>query len=170
MPAGPLRLPLAWQIDEADAFIIVGDGEPPGRRQLEASGKPILRANVLPVGGDQLRGRRVVAFAGIGRPSKLFESLAGLGAVLAASLPFADHHDYSEAEAAALIDRADRENALLVTTEKDLVRLPTGGARGELRRRSIALVVEARLATTDSECLDRLIDVALSRRPPPAPA
>jgi len=65
----------------------------------------------------------VVAFAGIGRPDKFFQSLRSLGAELAHADPYPDHHVYTASEVARLRARAHAAQAELITTEKDFVRL-----------------------------------------------
>jgi tetraacyldisaccharide 4'-kinase len=70
-----------------------------------------------------LRGRPVLAFAGIGDPEKFFATLRGSGIEMGASVSFADHHRYRRHEASDLIERAERAGMTLVTTEKDLVRM-----------------------------------------------
>ena len=92
---------------------------------------PVLRAHLAaePEAG-QLRGRRVLAFAGIGRPQKFFDSLTAIGAEIVAQRAFADHHPYRPDEIAALRAEAARLGAALVTTEKDRVRLDAAAAEG----------------------------------------
>ena len=70
-----------------------------------------------------LRGRRVLAFAGIGDPTRFFNTLRASGIEVAGQRAFADHHAYSQAEIESLIAEAKREALTLVTTEKDLARL-----------------------------------------------
>jgi tetraacyldisaccharide 4'-kinase len=90
-----------------------------------AGALPILRARLEPAPEAQdLRGRTVLAFAGIGRPAKFFETLRRLGAVVAAAIPFPDHHPYGPEEAMRLLELAQTAGAIPVTTEKDAVRLP----------------------------------------------
>ena len=73
---------------------------------------------------EKLRGRRVVAFCGIGNPQAFVETVKQLGAKVAAVRFFNDHHHYNECDCEALI-RLARENEveLLITTEKDWVKL-----------------------------------------------
>ena len=76
------------------------------------------------------------------RPEKFFEALAGAGATVRRTVPFADHHRYSESDAASLLARAAADGLRLVTTEKDMARL--AGATGrlaELREKSSAFGV-----------------------------
>lgn len=119
VPAGPLREPVAQGLKRADAVVMVG-GEGPA---LDGVVKPVLRAEVKPTGAVDLAGRRVIAFAGIGAPQKFFATLRALGAEIVDARAYADHHAYSAAEIARLKARARDHGAVLITTEKDFVRL-----------------------------------------------
>lgn len=144
IPAGPLRESVARGLARADAVIIMNDGNP-GLADYKG---PVLRARLV-VDGEALRGRRVFAFAGIGRPEKFLASLKEAGAVVTGTQFFADHHPYSDGEITAL--KAQAGNAQLVTTEKDLVRLNAGDRAG-----IAVLRVQARF--DDETALDRLLD------------
>jgi len=128
LPAGPLRAPLAAQWPLVDALVVVGPGEP-GRAVADlawARETPVLAASLRPdpAVAERLKGRRVLAFAGIAHPEKFFATLRACGALVEAAESFADHHPYTARDVAALEDRAHRDGQILVTTEKDLVRLP----------------------------------------------
>ena len=125
LPAGPLREPACQGLKRADAVILVGEGSP----SLGDFSGPVLRAR-LEVTGVCFAGKRVLAFAGIGRPAKFFETLRVCGAEVIESVPFADHYRYTRVDIERLAARARDENAQLVTTEKDLVRLPGTLAAG----------------------------------------
>ena len=124
-PAGPLRVPLARQWRHVGALVLIGEGAAGARvaGAAAARGLPVHRARLVPE-GTELAGKRVVAFAGIGRPQKFFESLREVGAVLVAERAFPDHHPFRDSELAMLVAQAERAGAVLVTTEKDRVRLP----------------------------------------------
>ena len=126
-PAGPLRAPLWPQLARTDALIVVGNGAAADAvaAEIAAQDKPVLRAHLKPDAAvvAQLRGRRVLAFAGIGDPTRFFNTLRASGIELAAQRAFADHHPYSQAEIESLIADAKRDGLTLVTTEKDLARL-----------------------------------------------
>jgi tetraacyldisaccharide 4'-kinase len=77
---------------------------------------------------DVLRGRRVFAFAGIGRPGGFADSLLETGAEVVGERWFPDHHTYSEAEAADVLRAAEAVQAVPVTTAKDAVKLPDSAA------------------------------------------
>jgi len=126
-PAGPLRAPLQPQLARTDALIVVGSGSAAEAvaAEIAAQGKPVLSAHLKPDEAQvaSLRGRRVLAFAGIGDPARFFNTLRSSGIEVAAQRAFADHHAYSQAEIQSLIAEAKREALTLVTTEKDLARL-----------------------------------------------
>lgn len=127
IPAGPLREPVAAGLSRAHALVLMGDGPaaaPVGALAAQR-GLPLLRAHLVPdpaVAAD-LQGRKVLAFAGIGRPDKFFQTLRAIGAEPIATLPFPDHHPYSGSEVTVLLRQAERAGAMAVTTEKDAMRL-----------------------------------------------
>jgi tetraacyldisaccharide 4'-kinase len=151
LPAGPLREPAAQGLSRADAVIVTGDGMP----ALPAFGKPVLRAHVAPTATADWKGAKVFAFAGIGRPEKLFHSLAELGAELVETIAFADHHHYTPAELSDLKSRA--KGVRLVTTEKDYVRIGLADRDG-----ITCLPVTAAIEPQDG--LDRLLDRLVGAR------
>ncbi len=134
-PAGPLRGPLARQWRHVGGLVLIGDGAPGEAlaRETAARGLPVHRARLVPEAPERWRGEPVVAFAGIGRPQKFFDTLAGLGARIVATKSFADHHPYRAGDLDTLRAVAEREGARLVTTEKDAVRLPEGESAEVLR-------------------------------------
>ena len=130
MPAGPLREPIAAGVARARFAIIIGDDRSQAAVALGAD-LPILRARLKALGSPQeWAGRRVLGFAGIGRPKKFFETLRALDAVLVDEVAFSDHHPYEIAEIEALRRRARELDAALITTEKDFIRLPMGERSG----------------------------------------
>lgn len=131
IPAGPLRESVAAGLARADAVIIIGEdfigeGAHDVARAVTAAGLPLLRARPAPDAGvaAALKGRKVLAFAGIGRPEKFFATLREIGAEVTEAVGFPDHHPFTRREIAALSARAAALNAQLVTTVKDLTRLP----------------------------------------------
>lgn len=124
MPAGPLRETPARGLSRTGAVVLLGpDRQAIGR--LVPDHLPIVRANLVPASTAQdLAGRRVLAFAGIGRPEKFFVTLEELGAELVETRAFADHHRFRPDELDAALARAETLKAIVVTTEKDATRLP----------------------------------------------
>ena len=126
-PAGPLRAPLSPQVDRTDALIVVGEGSAAQAvaAAVAARGRPVMSAHLK---ADEtslalLRGKRVLAFAGIGDPERFFRMLRACGIEVATQQAFADHHPFSKSEVEGLIAEANRDALTLVTTEKDLARM-----------------------------------------------
>lgn len=154
-PAGPLREDAREGLARAHAVVLMGADTPHGDwRPPTPPDLPILRARITPRG--PLPGGTVVAFAGIARPEKFFNALHASSVDVKATVMFPDHHPFTAEELAGLREQARRHNALLVTTEKDHVRLPP-----EVRRLVHCWPVGAEFEAP--EALDRLIDHALDR-------
>ena len=130
-PAGPLRAPLPPQIDRTDALIVIGEGGAASSvaTVVAAQDKPVLKARVRADDAtvSSLRGRRVLAFAGIGDPDRFFRTLRGYGVEVVRERTFADHHSFAQSEIEPLVLEAKRNGWTVVTTEKDLARLGAGG-------------------------------------------
>ena len=126
-PAGPLRAPLPLQVDRTDALIVVGEGSAAqaAAAAVAARGRPVMSAHLKAGEASlaSLRGKRVLAFAGIGDPERFFRTLRACGIEVARERPFADHHPFSKSEIEGLIADANRDALTLVTTEKDLARI-----------------------------------------------
>lgn len=156
-PAGPLREPVAAGLARADAVVLIG-ADTIGAGAALAGGPPVFHARLAPgpEAGD-LAGKRVLAFAGIGRPEKFFASLAEIGCDIVEARGFPDHHAYAPEEIMALCEDAQAADALPVTTEKDVVRL-TAAARPMVRTLSVALEWEE--ADAPARILAPVLDAA----------
>lgn len=126
-PAGPLRAPLPPQIARTDALVVIGEGRGADGvvDAMVARSAPVWRARLAPdeAALARLRGRRVLAFAGIGDPQRFFATLRAGGVEVAQTRAFADHHRFSHDEIARLAADAQAGSLLLVTTEKDMARI-----------------------------------------------
>ena len=153
LPAGPLREGLARGLARVQGAVLIGTDRFGLADRLDRH-LPVARAELRPL-ADAARwvGRRVVAFAGIGRPQKFFDTLVALGAELVATRGFPDHHPYAEAEIAALLAAAETKNAAAVTTAKDRLRLPPGG-RDRIETLDVAL---AWTSDADRRIVEQLI-------------
>ncbi len=164
IPAGPLRAPLAAQWPRIDAVLLIGRGVA-GEQVAAAArraGKPVLRARLMPdeQAGLLVKGRRVLAFAGIGRPEKFFATLETLGADIVARHAYADHAPLTAAAAKALIEEARAGKLLLVTTEKDRMRMQGRADLGDLAAATAVLPV--RLVLEDETALTAPMAAALN--------
>lgn len=122
-PAGPLRETLQDGLRRASAVVVLGEDRTDLVTQLQFV-RPVFRATLRAVNGDDFRGKPVLAFAGIGAPEKFFQTLRDCDAVVADTESFPDHYPYEQRDLAQLMLNARRIGAQLVTTRKDWVRLP----------------------------------------------
>lgn len=171
LPAGPWREPWS-QAALADAVLVSGAPAALKGPALRASlpkawqGAPVFRlerlprkleswpqGKTLPLGG--LRGRRVLALSGLGRPEG-FEALLGRLGARVEPWRFGDHHPFSPAELQNPPAPAD----CIVTTAKDAVRLPAAWTP-EIPVRVLSVKAEVSPATP----FWRLVDRALSNAP-----
>jgi tetraacyldisaccharide 4'-kinase len=130
LPLGRLREPLD-AARAADAILISSDesdldafsatiGAPKTFRVFSRHGEPRMLSATRP----RPAGRRVVAVAGIARPSRFFDALRAGGWDVAREIVFRDHHWFSRRDLAAIQGGAGYAGAdLILTTEKDAVRL-----------------------------------------------
>ena len=146
IPKGPLREPVLSGLSRAQAVITIGDGNPPAI--LFDSGLPVFNARIAPT--KDLKEGRYVAFAGIGRPEKFFDTLQAMNADLADAIPYPDHYAFKPGDLRYLRRLAAERNARLITTEKDFARLPAG-ARGDIEMLPIEIQFD------QIEALDKLI-------------
>lgn len=72
----------------------------------------------------ELQGRKVYAFAGVGRPGGFADSLSEVGAEMVGTRWFPDHHEYSQRDLTEVLAGARAAGAIPVTTAKDAVKLP----------------------------------------------
>ena len=171
IPAGPLRAPLAAQLARAHALVIVGpgDGSDAVAEIARRRGLALFHGRLEP---DRetlaaLMHPRILAFAGIADPEKFFATLADAGVEIAERRSFPDHHRYTPAEAKMLLASAERERLVLLTTEKDHVRLG-----GDPRLTALAVrtgVLPVRMRIQEEEAFREMVLNAVSRAEPVGP-
>jgi len=140
LPWGPLREPID-ELARADATILTRfSGQTSGEKTLKFINLrfpkiPAFCADHLPekivfpflsevCEPDFLKGKRVLAFAGIARPDAFKETLLKLGAEIAHFRSFSDHYQFNRSEIEALIEMKDSLGArYILTSEKDWVRM-----------------------------------------------
>lgn len=170
IPSGPLRASLQTQLGRVSAIVVNLPGNAAGQgvpaeitRQLQEFGFQgvTLTMRLRPVGDIAwLKGARVLAFAGIGNPTRFFNTLKLSGADVIKATTFPDHHRMNEHEARTLVDAARQTDARLVTTEKDWARLTQKGAAfDQLRDQTDVLKVAASFSQEDAETLRQLLPV-----------
>ncbi len=124
IPAGPLREPFADALQRASAVIMIGKDTHDVLRQVPQDLK-ILQAHVQYRSiAEFLRGKQVLAFCGIAHPRKFYRTLQHLGCMISKHVAYPDHYDFTPEDLRFLHTKAKELGCILVTTEKDFVRLP----------------------------------------------
>jgi tetraacyldisaccharide 4'-kinase len=162
LPAGPLREPVADAAARCQAAVLIGQDTTRALDRLP-NALPVLRADLVQDPSiAALAGRRVLAFAGIAFPEKFFGPLRDAGAVLVAVRRFPDHHPYTARDLADLLRQAREQQAVLVTTPKDAVRLPAAV-------RQQVTVIGVGLNWHEPGQIDQLLEKAVAATPPAVP-
>lgn len=166
-PFGPLREPIS-EIKRADIIVITMADKCKNLQELidelrlYAPSQPVyLARHVLKEiikyrvnengnfstrevkGLDELRDKRFLAFAGIGNPESFRLTCEEAGLNVIDFVTFRDHHNYEVCELKDLFDKAQKNNAFLLTTEKDLVRTKGKLPPGEIYTLNIEISCEA---------------------------
>lgn len=121
-PAGPLRESIEAAVKRVQAIVVMG------QKNSDITTRfgfllPIFQAKLAPVDPQQFSGKKVLAFAGIGNPQKFFATLRSNGADIVEEKSFPDHYVFSAREINSLLQQAVKQDAILVTTRKDWMRL-----------------------------------------------
>ncbi len=145
LPRGLLREPIDG-LRRADVIVITHADEIPSAARISLvaelsrrSPVPILACEhrIVDLVDDRaiahppaiLAGTAVFAFCGIGSPGSFFAAIERLaGRPLAGSIALPDHHRYSVADLAQI--RSQSAARMIVTTEKDAVKIPPHAAEG----------------------------------------
>ena len=141
LPFGPLREPIA-HLERADAIVLTRADDPVRvsatfemlRKRLPHKSIFSCRHRIAgfhagwrhpPISTGVLKGRSCAAFAGIAGPDSFFRSVREFGIDLRLTIPFPDHHAYTSDDLIGVALAASGKGAeVLITTEKDYVRLP----------------------------------------------
>jgi len=155
MPSGPLRESLSKGIKRAKGFILIGDDR---HCALDSVGIPVIKARTQTHDwADILKQNPVMAFAGMGRPQKFFDAIVRTGGNLITRFPFPDHFAYDRRHLQPILDAARGKNAIVVTTEKDMMRVPVH-LQGNIH------VLPLSLDWDDPDQLDRMITATLDTK------
>lgn len=160
-PLGPYREPVA-RVRKADVLLI-NRGSLRGPLKSFAHGIPTFHVRYRPlhlfnmrrkamVNYRFIRGKKVVAFSGLGDNSSFFSLLREIGAEIVWTVEFPDHHRYEAGDLKRIESAEDGE--ILVTTEKDAVKLE----QMELPDHLFYLAIEAEI-----EGEQELVDLMISK-------
>lgn len=150
IPAGPLRECISSAMKRVSAVIIIGEDKHNVQRHIPA-GVQVLHAEVKPVkSAESLKGKQVVAFCAIAAPRKFYRTLLQVGCVVRNHVSYPDHYQFKPEDLEFLRTKAKEHEAVLVTTEKDFVRLPD-----DMRTQVNVLPIEVEFA--DNAALLRVV-------------
>ena len=128
LPSGPLREPIPNALSRSDVLLVIGR-----KHQRERFMKSIDLPNELNVFGAEMKvvksdihldKTKFVAVAGIGHPEKFFNSIEKFGGEITKKFSLPDHENYTPRLLRKLKKASLSNNAQLITTEKDFVRIP----------------------------------------------
>jgi len=126
MPAGALREPVQSALNKAHYIMVIGgetkiDNIP---QIIQNSDKKIIYAHKKPlIHGVELAGENVIVFSGLGNNAQFIQTIKNTGANIIQTHEFPDHFVYDNRIVERLIKTAQQNAALLVTTEKDMVKI-----------------------------------------------
>jgi len=125
IPAGPLRESLKDGIKRANCILVKGKKNTLIENKIRELNKTIdiFYFQYKPIDIKNYLDKSVIAFAGIGNPEGFFELLRKNNINTLKNSPFPDHHNYTDHEIKKLINQAEENDAALLTTEKDFLRI-----------------------------------------------
>ena len=124
IPSGPLRERLS-ALNRANYVIINGEKNIDIEKEIIKQNEQIkiyyTKYEVQNI--KEFENKKVMSFAGIGNPTNFFDLLNKHKINILETISFPDHYNYSEKELENLIEKCKRNNAILITTEKDYFRI-----------------------------------------------
>ena len=124
MPAGPLRESIKRGLSRTNLVIVIGDVTDYLQKTIP-NHIPIISAKFNINNENKIfKGQKITAFAGIAYPEKFFTSLREQGAKIVKEITYPDHHIYDENDLLSLAETANKTQSILVSTQKDFVRVP----------------------------------------------
>ena len=125
IPSGPLRESLSALI-RAHIVIINGEKNKDIENKIYEKNNniKIFYTKYIPEKTEKIEKRKVIAFAGIGNPDNFFDLLNKMNVNIINKIEFPDHHKYTKKELENLINKSKKNNSILLTTEKDYVKIP----------------------------------------------
>lgn len=168
LPAGPLRQSVSVSLARTDSVLILGPAThaslPPLRAACAARDIPVFHGAVA-AKAPAADAQPLLAYCGIAKPEKFFASLKSCDISVAAQQVFDDHHNFTEADASALLAEATRLQAGLITTRKDMARLQNAVAGSQCRALADAsLVLDIELQIDAAPRLLALIEDLIETR------
>ena len=124
IPSGPLRENIS-SLKRANYVVINGNPNLKIENQILKNNKniKIFYTKYIPTNVEDFKNKKIISFAGIGNPNNFFDLLKENNLNIIEQIKFADHHHYLDLELNNLIQKSELNNAILLTTEKDYMRI-----------------------------------------------
>jgi len=124
IPSGPLREDLS-ALNRANCVIINGKKNLDIEKEILKNNKEIkiFYIKYKPKNINEYLNKKIISFAGIGNPENFFNLLKENNMNMLEEISFPDHYKYSYKELEKLINKANNNGAILLTTEKDHCRI-----------------------------------------------
>ena len=124
IPSGPLRESIK-SLKRADCVLINGEKNIKFENKINKFNNniKIFYSKYKLLDTDSIKNKKVIALAGIGNPENFFDQLKEKNIDLIKTYSYPDHHNYSKKELKNIIDESEKNNAVIVTTEKDHSRM-----------------------------------------------
>lgn len=121
LPVGRLREPLS-NLSRADIVVVHADVNIAELKQYCKAATPCITVAVQS-DCSTLSGKEVVCLSAIANPQRFVNTAQRCGAIVRDTWSFRDHHWYSPADVKKVIERAKASGLVVVTTQKDAVKL-----------------------------------------------
>jgi tetraacyldisaccharide 4'-kinase len=122
IPAGPLRESPVGALKRADLIFFVQAVKFRFPDYLEPYSDKLLQAQIV-IANPIDKTKNYFAFSGIGNPERFLITLENHGLNIIGNRVFPDHYNYLQKDLKDLLNKAEKNNAVLITTRKDYVKL-----------------------------------------------
>ncbi len=130
IPSGPLRENIN-AIKKAQIILINGEKNQLFEKKILSISNEleIFYSKYLPTNIENLKNKKIFAFAGIGNPNNFFNLLLENNLNVQKKAIFPDHYQFKKSEIQDMIDLSIEKNFELITTEKDYLRIEKFGLK-----------------------------------------
>lgn len=124
IPSGPLRESVK-QICRSQIIVINGENSPKFENEIFKFNKTakIFYSKYILQNLEKFKNKDILAIAGIGNPENFFNLLKKNGLKLKETIIYPDHYSFNQNEISGLVNKAKKNKCIVVTTEKDFMRL-----------------------------------------------
>lgn len=174
VPRGRLRESL-YSMRRADIVVVTKCNDELEFRKMEKfvhqfAAKPVLRGSIVPhyfydvfekvtIPTEAVVSRKAFCVAGIANPDEFWRTLMEMGTDIADVRWFPDHHQFTERDIHDILRRSEQSGSeIIITTEKDSVRLESYGHLFHRRYPLYALHVEFEMEDGDRTVFERYVN------------